>query len=134
MTSTNEARLSVLLHPDWEMIPTAYPGQIRGPTGYMPLMKGFNAAFPDGHFEIHEVIAAHPKYTVRTTARGTHKAAFLGKEATGKSIAFNTIDVHEVEGDTIRRSWHIEDFASFFSQVEAYSREDYCHPASKSII
>jgi SnoaL-like polyketide cyclase len=74
--------------------------------------------FPDGRFEIHEVIAAHPKYTVRTTAHGTHKAAFLGKDATGKAISFDTIDIHEVEGDTIRRSWHIEDFAAFFRQIE----------------
>jgi predicted ester cyclase len=114
----DEAGLSRLLHPSWEMLPMAYPSQPEGPSGYAPLMKGFNAAFPDGRFIIHEVIAAHPKYTVRTTAHGTHKGTFLGREASGRAIAFNTIDVHEVEGDVIRRSWHIEDFASFFRQVD----------------
>jgi predicted ester cyclase len=114
----DEPRLQALLHPEWEMIPAAYPGQPKGPGGYAPLMKGFNAAFPDGYFEIHEVIAAHPKYTVRTTAHGTHKGAFLGHEATGKAIAFDTIDIHEIVEYRIVRSWHIEDFAGFFRQVE----------------
>jgi predicted ester cyclase len=119
VASGDEDRLRALLHPEWEMIPIAYAGQPRGPGGYVPLMKGFNSAFPDGRFEIHEVIAAHPKYTVRTTAHGSHRGSFIGKEATGRDITFGTIDIHEVADGMILRSWHIEDFAGFFRQVEA---------------
>ncbi len=115
----DDAALKALLHPEWEMSPTAYPGQPKGAAGYIPLMQGFNQAFPDGRFVIHEVIAAHPKYTVRTTAHGTHTGPFIGRAATGKAIAFDTIDIHEAEDGVIRRSWHNEDFASFFRQAEA---------------
>jgi predicted ester cyclase len=55
---------------------------------------------------------------VRTTAHGTHKGTFLGHEATGKVIAFDTIDIHEIAEDRIVRSWHIEDFAGLFRQME----------------
>lgn len=113
----DQDRLTIVLHPEWEMIPPAYPKQAAGPEGYAPVMAGFNRAFPDGSFRVHEVIAAPPKYIVRTTANGTHMGEFLGISATGRSISFDTIDIHEVEGDQIRRSWHIEDFAGFINQV-----------------
>lgn len=115
----DDALLRSVLSPDWEEIPAVYPDQPRGPEGYLPIAQGFRAAFPDGRFEIHEIIDAGPKYTVRTTVHGTHSAPFAGEEATGKPITFNTIDVHEVAGERIVRSWHIEDIATAVAQMRA---------------
>ena len=114
----DEARVAGVLHPEWEEIPPAYPGQPSGPGGYIPVVRSFVAAFPDARFDILEIIPAHPKHTVRTMLHGTHRGPFLGREPTGKRVAFATIDIHEVEGGAIRRSWHIEDFAAFFEQID----------------
>lgn len=115
----DETSLRRVLSPEWEESPPAYPGQPPGPGGYLPVVRGFRAAFPDGRFEIHEIIAAGPKYTVRSTVHGTHRGPFLGREATGKTVSMNAIDVHEVVDDSIHRSWHIEDFATALAQMDA---------------
>ena len=114
----NEALLRATLSPDWEEIPVVYPGQPRGADGYLPIAQGFQKAFPDGRFEIHEIIDAAPKFTVRTTVHGTHQGDFLGLPGSGNVVAFNTIDVHEVSNGVIVRSWHIEDFATALSQMK----------------
>ena len=117
----DEALLRRVLAPDWQELPPAYPGQPDGPDGYLPIFRGFKAAFPDGVFDLHEIIAAPPKYVVRTTMRGTHAGPFLGRAATGRAIRFDTIDIHEVAEGVIRRSWHIEDFFGAISQIEGAS-------------
>lgn len=110
--------LEATLAPDWEMIPTVYPGQPRGPEGYWPVVQAFHQAFPDAYFEIHEVLEAAPKFTVRTTLHGTHKGEFLGIAATGKRMQFDTIDIHQIDQERITRSWHIEDFYSLSKSLQ----------------
>lgn len=74
--------LESVLSPSWQMIPTVYPGQPDGAAGYWPIVQAFNAAFPDAHFEILEIIEAGSRSTVRTLLR-----------ATGKQSQFHTIDI-----------------------------------------
>lgn len=114
----DEAAIRAVLAPDWEEIPTAYPGQPSGPDGCLPVVRAFNAAVPNGCFTIHGIIEAPPKYTVRTGFTGTHRREFLGRAATGLAIRFDTIDIHEARGRQIIRSWHSEDFAAFFRQLD----------------
>jgi uncharacterized protein (TIGR02118 family) len=117
--SGHEQALRAMIAADWEELPPVYPGQVRGVDGYLPVMRGFNAAFPDGRFKVHEVLRTDNRFVVRTTFTGTHSAPFFGREATGAAIAFNTIDIHEVIGERITRSWHIEDIAGAASQMDA---------------
>jgi uncharacterized protein (TIGR02118 family) len=114
----NEQTLRAILAANWEELPTVYPGQVRGAEGYLPVVRGFNAAFPDGRFEVHELMQTENRFVVRTTFTGTHSAPFFGREATGATIAFNTIDIHEVIGRHITRSWHIEDIAGAVAQMD----------------
>ncbi|MGL4395198.1 MAG: Ohr family peroxiredoxin [Hyphomicrobium sp.] len=108
-----------VLADDWQEIPLVYPGQPAGAEGYLPIMGAFNAAFPDGRFDVHEVMRSGNRYTARTTATGTHSAEFFGREATGAAVRFDTIDIHEVQGGKITRSWHLEDVAAAQAAMDA---------------
>lgn len=121
--ANDAAALGRLLAPDWEETPAAYPGQPPGPEGYAPVVAAFAAAFADVRFELHEVIEAPGRTVVRTTVRGRHVGPFLGRAATGREVAFDTIDVHEVAGGVLRRSWHIEDFFALVRQFDAAPKE-----------
>ena len=113
----DEAQLRIFLSPDWEEIPVVYPGQPKGPDGYLPIVKAFVNAFPDVTFQIHEILPSGDKYTVRTTLRGTHRGAFLGEAGSGRPIAVDTIDIHQIAGGHIVRSWHIEDWLTGLKQM-----------------
>ncbi len=106
-----------ILSADWEEIPPVYPGQARGPAAYAPVVAGIRAGLPDVEFEILEIIEAAPKYIVRSRFHGTHGGTFLGRPATGRRLHFDAIDIHEVQGERIVRTWHIEDFMSAIKQM-----------------
>jgi steroid delta-isomerase-like uncharacterized protein len=113
----DEALLRRLLSPDWVEVPAVYPGQPAGPDGYLPIVHAFRAAFPDVRFEIHELLPSGEKVTVRTTIHGTHRGEWLGVAAAGRTIAVDTIDIHEVAAGQLVRSWHIEDWFTGLKQM-----------------
>jgi hypothetical protein len=65
------------------------------------------------------VIAALLKHTGGNVAHGTRKGAFLGRQAIGETVSFDTIDVAELADGRLVQPWHIEDFAGFFQRGEA---------------
>jgi predicted ester cyclase len=125
----DEDALRALLAPDWEELPAVYPGQPRGVDGYLPAVRAFHAAFPDGVFTLDDVFEAESpgdagarRVVARTTMRGTHSAPFLDRAATGAAVSFTTIDIHDVVAGRIARSWHLEDFHALAAQLDAAAR------------
>lgn len=110
--------LDRILSPNWAERPLA-PGQVAGRDGYKPVVEFFRTAFPDVHFTNEDILVCGDKVVVRSVVRGTHRGPFLGVEATGREVTFNTIDIHRVENDRIVESWHIEDFFGLMQQLTA---------------
>ncbi len=65
------------------------------------------AAFPDlcGQSDDLVIDLETRKVAVRRTARGTHRAAFLGQPATGRAVRFTGIEIVRFEGDRIVERW-----------------------------
>ena len=59
----------------------------RGPAGFKAVVVGLRAAFPDIHYTLDTVVAEGDQVAVRWHWTGTHRAAFRGFPATGKSVA-----------------------------------------------
>lgn len=59
------------------------------------------SAFPDYNATIDDVLvdAEQRKVVIRWHAAGTHEGTFLGSEATGKEIAFNGIEILELDAE-----------------------------------
>ena len=58
-----------------------------GPAGFKAVVAGLRAAFPDIHYTLDDVVAEGDQVAVRWHWTGTHRAAFRGFRATGKTIA-----------------------------------------------
>jgi predicted ester cyclase len=103
------------LDQDWTSTPSQKPG--REP--FKQMIKRVFQTFPDLHFRVEDVVARGDRVAVRTTGTGTQAGEFVGIPATNRSVTFQTIDIHRVEGDRIIETWHVEDWLSVLFQLGA---------------
>jgi steroid delta-isomerase-like uncharacterized protein len=74
-------------------------------------------AFPDLHFEIHDMLAEGELVAFRSTMTGTHRGPFQGLPPTGKPISVAHMHfVRVVEGKT-SDLWHVWDTAGLMRQL-----------------
>lgn len=107
-----------ILADDWVDLPLA-PGQEQGPSGLPAQIEAFRRAFPDYNVTHEDLVVGDDRVAVRNTVTGTHQGAFMGYAATGQRIAIRTMDIHQVKGDRIVVTWHLEDFAGLIAQLSA---------------
>jgi steroid delta-isomerase-like uncharacterized protein len=107
-----------ILADDWVDLPLA-PGQEQGPAGMPAQIAAFRRAFPDYDVTNEDLVVADDRVAVRNTVTGTHQGAFMGHAPTGRRIAIRTMDMHQVRGDRIVATWHLEDFAGLIAQLSA---------------
>lgn len=87
--------------------------------GVSMLFAGMRQAFPDLRVTIEEQIADEEKVATRKTFEGTHRAPFLGIEATGNPIRFEVIDILTVRGGKIREHRVVADLFTLMQQLGA---------------
>lgn len=107
-----------ILADDWVDIPLA-PGQERGSAGMAGQIEAFRRALPDYDVKNEDLIVGDDRVAVRNTVSGTHQGAFMGYEPTGRRIEMRTMDIHQVRGDRIVTTWHLEDIAGLIAQLSA---------------
>ncbi|MEO8609720.1 MAG: ester cyclase [Chloroflexota bacterium] len=74
-------------------------------------------AFPDLHFEIHDLLAEGDVVSFRSTMTGTHLGLFQGAPPTGKKIAVPHMHfVQMVDGKGVAL-WHLWDTAGLMGQL-----------------
>lgn len=112
----NPDLLDAVVTPDWKDIPLA-PGQGPGPEGLKPIIRGLIAALPDVRITIHDVVQVPGKIAVRGEITGTHKGELFGIAATGKAVSVRIYEFHELDGDRIATTWHMEDWMGLFTQL-----------------
>ena len=65
----------------------------------------FLTGFPDLHFIIEDLIAEGDKVVWRLNSKGTHKGAFVGMPATGKTAYVTGIVIFRLENSRIVEGW-----------------------------
>jgi steroid delta-isomerase-like uncharacterized protein len=108
-------RFDRALAEDWISTPSQQPGR----DAFKQMIQGVFRTFPDLRFRIEDVVAEGNRVAVRTTGTGTQSGEFVGLPATHRSVTFQTIDIHRVEGGRIHESWHVEDWLSVLFQLGA---------------
>jgi steroid delta-isomerase-like uncharacterized protein len=116
--SNNPDALDDAVTEDWQDIPRA-PGQGAGREGMKPMIRAFNAAFPDARITIHEMISVAGKAAVRAEITGTHKGEWFGVQPTGKAFVLPIHEFHHVENGRVTKTWHMEDWFGWLHQMGA---------------
>ena len=108
--------LDTAVTPDWNDIPLA-PGQGPGPEGLKPIIRSLIAALPDVQITVHDLVQLPGKIAVRGEITGTHLGELFGIAPTGKAVSFRIHEFHELDGERIATTWHMEDWFGLFQQL-----------------
>ncbi|GAB7538743.1 ester cyclase [Burkholderia sp. 3C] len=118
----NPDLVDAVLAPDWDDIPLA-PGQGAGPEGIKPIIRSFGAAFPDVKIVIHDMIQVPGRIGVRAEITGTHQGELFGIPASGKHVSFRLHEFHELDGQRVTTTWHMEDWFGLFLQLGQFPQQ-----------
>ena len=94
------------------------PGANAGKEGVLQFMQMMWQIFPDLEVEINMQIAEGDLVTTYKTFQATHKGTFMGIEATGKRIKYNSIDIIRVKDGKAVEHWSIRDNGALLQQLK----------------
>jgi hypothetical protein len=89
------------------VIRTPMPVEATGPQLAKQVFEALLEAFPDLHITIEDLIAEGDKVVARNLVTGTHQGEFMGRPATGESVAYNEIFIFRFANGRIAESWGI---------------------------
>lgn len=112
----NPDLIDAAVSADWQDIPLA-PGQGPGPDGMKPVIRQVIAAFPDVRIAVHDMLQLPGKIAVRGEITGTHQGELFGIAPTGKAVSFRIHEFHQLDGQRITTTWHMEDWFGLFLQL-----------------
>ena len=76
-------------------------------------------AFPDLHFEIHDMLAEGDLVAFRSTMTGTHRGPFQGRPPTGKQVSVAHMHFVRLINGKASDLWHVWDTTGLMRQLGA---------------
>ena len=110
-----------ILSDAWQDVPSAEDAPA-GPPGAKAALMKLTGTFPDLTIQIEDVLQDGNKVVVRSKISGSLRRPFLGVPANGQNLSIQAIDIHEVQGGKIIRTWHTEDWMTGFRQLGVLGR------------
>jgi steroid delta-isomerase-like uncharacterized protein len=83
------------------------------------LLRTFQAAFPDAHITIENVLVDGNMIALRSTFRGTHRDVFRGIPPTGRNVTVRLLDLFRVQNGHIAEQWGGPDLLDMLLQLGA---------------
>jgi steroid delta-isomerase-like uncharacterized protein len=80
-------------------------------------IAAMEAAFPGYDLAAEDLIAEEDRVVVRTTLRGTHRGAFMGTPATGRTVAAPAVLIYRIAEGKIVDSWFTADMLGLLYQL-----------------
>ena len=88
--------------------------------GVLAFFRMQQAAFPDMHMDVQDVIASGDKVAVRVRYTGTNQGDFMGMPATGKRVDVQLIDIMGMGDDGLcHEHWGVMDQLTVMQQLGA---------------
>ncbi len=105
-----------LFHPDFR---TRTPQGELDREGFKDYVAGWRAGFPDVHCEVGDLIQEGDRVAWSIRATGTHTGTFMGIEATGRSIDFDSLNIGTFKDGLALRHWVLMDTMTVLTQLGA---------------
>jgi len=96
------------------------PGQGPGVEGLKDVLRGMRMSFPDMRWVVEEQVESGDKVVSRFTWTGTHRAPFLGVQATGRVVSVWGMVIDKFEGKKIKSTRIIMDALGLMAQLGAF--------------
>ena len=113
----NQGNLSVADEIIAEGYQSTLPGVGPGPDGQKQFYQMYQAAFPNLHFTIEDMIAEGDKVVTRWTARATHQGEFQGIAPTGKQVTVSGISIDRIADGKMQETWTNYDQLGMLQQL-----------------
>lgn len=94
-----------------------FAGSEPAKVGVRHQFEWLQAAFPDGRFEVEDMIAEGDKVFVRARMTGTHQGEFMGLLATGRTIDVGVADYMRFEKGKVVEHWRVSDTGTMAQQL-----------------
>ena len=95
----------------------AIDGTERGLDAYAAELRAVVRAFPDYRWELRRLVVDAPWIAAHFTDTGTHREAFLGVPATGRSVAVPEFAFYRVDAGQIAEVWGSAFHVHLFEQL-----------------
>jgi predicted ester cyclase len=82
-------------------------------------LKTNHVAFPDGHYELEDIIANGDLVAVRNVFTGTLQAPYAGVEPQGQPVAVRAVHIHRIACGQIVETWNSGDALGLLRQIGA---------------
>lgn len=114
--------LRTVVTSDWEYLPEPQ-GAAPGPDQMAAIFQNIASALPDMKIEIHDLLIHGDRVGVRAEVVGTQSGPLMGIAATSKPVRFAIHSFHEMRGDRVAKTWHLEDWLAVFQQLGQLPRQ-----------
>lgn len=109
--------LDALLAPDY-----AHQGALVTPQDreiHIERMQTNRTAFPDGHYELQDIIANGDLVAIRHVFSGTLQGPYAGVEPAGQPVAVRGVHIHRISCGQIAETWNSGDGLGLLRQIGA---------------
>ena len=84
---------------------------------------GFYVQALEGRWEVHEVVEAGDRVTVRWTGHGVHSSDLIGVPATNRAFSVDALSLLRIADGKIAEHWCVWDTAGLFQQIGVLPRD-----------
>jgi predicted ester cyclase len=92
-------------------------GDLRGPTAFKELVRGFIDAVSEFQEKVEDQVAEGDKVVTRLSGRGRHTGELMGAAPTGNEIRWTALIMSRFVGGKIAEEWAEFDALSFSQQL-----------------
>ncbi|EIN01782.1 hypothetical protein WQE_07107 [Paraburkholderia hospita] len=118
VASQDIALLRTVVTRDWQYIPASCGHvPVRGAEAMVSAFAALSSALSGMQITIVDVLIHGNRVGVRARVTGTQSGPLMGIPATSRSVDFAIHSFHEVHGERIAKTWHLEDWLGAFRQI-----------------
>jgi steroid delta-isomerase-like uncharacterized protein len=119
INTASETLATELVSPEAIFHVPGRPEPMHGPAGYLAIIGMMRGGFPDIQWSLEEMVAEGDKVAARFVMRGTHRGAFLGVPATGKTIQVQALNIYRFSDGQIVEETGQPDMLGLLQQIGA---------------
>jgi steroid delta-isomerase-like uncharacterized protein len=119
INTASEQLARELISPDATFYVPGQPEPMRGPDGYLAVIRMMRGGFPDIQWSLEDIAAEDNKVAVRFIMRGTHQGTFFGVPPTGKPIKVQAMNFYRLSNGQIIEEYGQPDFLGLLQQIGA---------------